>query len=545
MKIGVGYRKVPKVFLLTAIGIAFYACGRGSRTSEGDMGKGGSLVAEMELESKVMSYPASQFASVEALDYKVDVLDTLHSGTVDDLVDLYMGAPGVFTFRGNLKRNADFCGRVIGRPDTLIVNWTFDTDMDNRETSVGIWGGGTGWTGQPLYVCWPDSVLRRFRKELPSGGYKLSKQEIIFGSLCSKAYFLDFETGKQSRPSIDVTNPIKGTVSLDPTMNGNLYIGQGVPAVESIGAMCVNLFQHRITHFYGKDFKAWRGWHAYDSSPIRLGHFLIRPSENGTLYKFLIEENGNLALHSTLRFRKKNTFVAGGIESSIAVVANYGVVGDNHGCVVCVDLNTMQPVWYYSLGDDIDASPVIEMEADTPYVYVGCEVDRQGLEGTARLAKLNVLDGSEVWCLKTPAYKAEVGEKHFDGGYYATPLLGQGNCKDVIFVNFVENSTGTRRPGYFMAINKHTGDILYRVKLRNYAWSSPVLFLNEKDECYVLTADTYGFVYLFDGKDGKELCCLRVGSNFESSPIVVGNQIVVGSRGKTIYKLTIVNRKKS
>ncbi|MBO7067844.1 MAG: PQQ-like beta-propeller repeat protein [Bacteroidaceae bacterium] len=503
------------------------------------------LVVEVEQEPEVTPYPATQFPSVEALNYKVDVFDTLHSGVIENLSDLYAGTPGVFTFRGNLMRNADFGGRVEGRPDTLVVNWTFDTATDNRRTSVGTWGGGTGWTGQPLYVCWPDSMLQRFRKEGFDEKYKLAKQEVMFGSLCSRAYFLNFETGEPTRPAIDVLNPIKGTGSIDPTMNGNLYIGQGVPAVEPIGAMCISLFQHKITHFFGRDAKAWRGWSAYDSSPVRMGRFLIRPGENGTLYKFLVSNDGDLTLHSTLRFRKKVLSGAGGIECSIAVVANYGVVGDNHGNVVCVDLNTMQPVWYYDLADDIDASPVIEMEGDTPYVYVGCEVDRQGYSGTANFAKINVLNGQEVWCLRTPSYKASVGEKHFDGGYYATPLIGKGNCSDRIFANFVENSPGGGQPGFFIAINKKTGEVLYRVRLRHYAWSSPVQFLNEKNECFVLTADTYGNIYIFDGKNGEELCCLHIGSNFESSPVVEGNQIVIGSRGKTIYKLTIGNRKKS
>ena len=503
------------------------------------------LIMKVEPEPKVKPYPAMQFPSVEALKYQVDVFDSLHSGVIDNLADLYSDAPGVLTFRGNLLRNADFGGRVKGRPDTLIVNWTFDTALDNRETSVGTWGGGTGWTGQPLYVCWPDSVFLRFRNELKGEGYDLTRREVVFGSLCSRVYFLDFETGKPTRPSIDVQNPIKGTVSLDPVMNGNLYIGQGVPAAEPVGAMCVNLFRHNISHFYGRDPNAWRGWPAYDSSPVRVGDFLVRPGENGTLYKFLIEGDGSLSLHSTLRFRKKNSYVAGGIESSIAIVRNYGVIGDNHGSVVCVDLNTMQPVWYYDLGDDIDASPVIEMEGETPYVYVGCEVDRQGSSGMASLVKLNVLDGREVWCLKTLSYKALDEEKHFDGGYYATPLLGKGDCEDKIFVNFVENSPDAGQPGCFVAVSKKTGKVLYRVELRHYSWSSPVQFLNEKDECFVLTADTYGYIYVFEGKSGNVLCRLHVGSNFESSPVVVGNQIVLGSRGKTIYKVTVANRKKS
>lgn len=538
-----GRKRLPFVFV--AFCFLASACTGRTQSAKENEEESDTLVVEVDRKPEVKPYPARQFPSVEALNYKVDVFDSLHSGAIEDLTDLYVDAPGVFTFRGNLMRNADFGGRVKGQPDTLVVNWTFDTESDNRQTSVGTWGGGTGWTGQPLYICWPDSMLQRFRGEMKVNGCDVTKQEVMFGSLCSKAYFLDFESGKPTRPSLDVLNPIKGTASIDPTMNGNLYVGQGVPAVEPIGAMCVNLFLHKITHFFGRDPKAWRGWSAYDSSPVRVGDFLIRPGENGTLYKFFVDGKGNLTLHSTLRFRKNNSYGAGGIESSIAVVANYGVVGDNHGNVVCVDLNTMQPVWYYDLGDDIDASPVIEMEEDVPYVYVGCEVDRQGPSGSANLAKINVINGQEAWCLRTPAYKASVGEKHFDGGYYATPLLGQGNCKDRIFVNFVENSPGAGQPGYFAAVSKATGGVLYRVKLRHYAWSSPVLFLNEKDECFVLTADTYGNVYLFDGKSGQERCCLHVGSNFESSPCVVGDQIVIGSRGRTIYKLTLTNRKKS
>jgi len=536
-------RKVASLFMVFCL--LANACGGGNSSTKIDAEDADTMIVENEQKPEVKSYPATQFPSVENLNYKVDVFDTLHGGVIGDLTDLYADAPGVFTFRGNLMRSADYGGKVKGRPDTLVISWKFDTETDNRRTSVGTWGGGTGWTGQPLYVCWPDSMLQRFREEVSGNGFEWAKQEVIFGSLCSKVYFLDFETGMPTRPAVDVLNPIKGTGSVDPTLNGNLYIGQGVPAVEPIGAMCISLFQHKITHFFGRDAKAWRGWSAYDSSPVRMGDFLIRPGENGTLYKFLVGENGTLTLHSTLRFRKKTLSGAGGIECSIAVAANYGVVGDNHGNVVCVDLNTMQPVWYYDLSDDIDASPVIEMENDTPYVYVGCEVDRQGSSGTANFAKINVLNGQEAWCLKIPSYKAHLGEKHFDGGYYATPLLGKGNCNDRIFVNFVENSPGGGQPGYFVAISKSTGEVLYRVKLKHYAWSSPVQFLNEKNECFVLTADTYGNIYLFDGKNGKECCCLHVGSNFESTPVVIGNQIVIGSRGRTIYKLTVGNRKKS
>jgi outer membrane protein assembly factor BamB len=56
---------------------------------------------------------------------------------------------------------------------------------------------------------------------------------------------------------------------------------------------------------------------------------------------------------------------------------------------------------------------------------------------------------------------------------------------------------------------------------------------------FIFTGDTVGNVYLINGRDGKVLYTQHVGNNFESSPIVIGNQVVVGSRGHSIYKMSI------
>ena len=53
-------------------------------------------------------------------------------------------------------------------------------------------------------------------------------KEIMFASLCGKLYFLDFESGKESRKSFDTKNVLKGTPSLNPLLNGHLYVGHGV-----------------------------------------------------------------------------------------------------------------------------------------------------------------------------------------------------------------------------------------------------------------------------------------------------------------------------
>lgn len=480
------------------------------------------------------------YPSVSRLTYRVDIFDSLSDGTPSSYTDSYNDAPGIFTFRGNGFREAPFIGFVEGRPDTVTVDWVFTTAYDGRPTNYGVWGGGTGWSGQPLYVCWPDSMMQRFRDLSPALTKAFSAEEIIVGSLASRIYFIDFATGDSSRLSLPTDNTIKGTISLDPSLNGNLYAGQGIPCSRPFGALAFNLFSHKRTHFFAQDRSAWRPWGAYDSSPIRVGNFLFRPGENGTLYKFLIVGD-SLHLHSTLRFRKPSSKSAAGMEASMAFWQNRGFVSDNHGNIVCFNLATLQPIWYYDNHDDSDGSPVLAIEDGHPYLYSACEVDKQGTEGKCFFVKLDAEDGSLVWQQTFNCRRAKDGNQTFDGGMFATPLKGVGNCDSLIFTNIVTND----RPGMkgdFVALNRKDGSLRYRTTLRHYAWSSPLALLNDEGEMFVFTADTQGRVYLIDALSGKILFCKRIGANFESSPIVVDNHIVLGSRGRKIYKMSIVSR---
>ncbi len=477
--------------------------------------------------------PDTVYESARSLMYTVDVADTMVSGSLASTDDMYESVPGALTFRCGARRDADFGGHIAGEPSAVTVDWTFKTGEDYTPTKYGAWGGGTGWTGQPLYINWPDSCMTRFVE----GGVMNSEdssEEIILGSLAGKIYFIDYNSGKESRSPIDVGNPLKGTVSLDPTLNGNLYVGHGVPGRGSrFGAEVIDLNRHERSHFFGPDSKAHRGWNAYDSSPVRVGQFLFRLGENGTLYKFLISP-GSLKLHSALRYRAGG--VSPGMEASMSVYRNYGYVADNGGNVICVNLETLVPVWRYKLPDDTDSTPVVAEEADGVYVYTGCEVEHAGVTEAA-FVKLDALTGREVWVNRMPAQRKDVDSKHFDGGYYATALPGEGNCSHLIFANCVANTDGQN--GYFVAFDRSTGTTVYKTPLKYYAWSSPVGFLNDNGQMYVFTADCAGNVYLIDGVDGRILYKTPLGANFESSPVVIGNHVVIGSRGNTIYKLSI------
>lgn len=543
----VANRLTRAAIAMIAVTVAFATlpgCGGGQNGGRADSAAVAPVAVTDSMAAVLLTpYADTVYASAAAVKATVTVYDKNTPGTVSSLADMYADAPGIMTFRGGPWRRAVYNGHVDQKPTTIDVIWEFTTDEDFTPTKYGRWGGGTGWTGQPLYVEWPDSCIKAQRQ---GGGMTkdFGPREVIVGSLACKLYFINFDTGLASRTPIATGgNPIKGTPSLDPTLNGNLYVGQGVPAHRPFGAFTVDLRKHAITQFKAEDPKALRHWDAYDSSPLRLGQFLFRPGENGIIYKYVVGAD-SLTLHSTLRYSVRGA--SPGIEASMAACRNYGYTADNHGNVLCFNLNTLTPVWHYDIGDDVDATPVLALEPDStgrqhPYLYVCCEVDRQKDDGEARMAKLDAENGRVVWLNTEPAvrYEDESEGKHFDGGYYGTPLVGTGDCEDLVFAHCVLNDDPRERNGVLRALDRRTGAEVYRTALRAYAWSSPVALTDSQGHMYIFTADCWGFCYVLNGRDGKVLVKRHVGHNFESSPIVVGNNVVVGTRGKSIYRLAV------
>lgn len=477
-------------------------------------------------------HPDTVFSSVKKLKtIKVDTFLRDVNGKIEDFNNKYASVDGILTFRGDPSRETSFTGKVKGKPSKVIVDWVFHTG----EGVTPRWGGGSGWTGQPLYVNWTDKQVKRIKASASKHLYpEFSNQEIIIGSLAGKVFFIDFNTGKASRKPYNVKNPIKGTASIDPSMNGNIFVGQGIPDSRPFGAIVFNLYNHKEISFFKEDRNAWRAWGAYDSSPIAVGQFIFRPGENGTIYK-LYSDGDSIITHSTLRYR--NGKGGGGIESSMAIHRNYGYFADNEGFIICINLNNLKPVWVHHNYDDTDATIVATEENGVPFIYTGCEIDSQGPNGFCWFTKLNGLTGEVVWSTKIEGKCLNVGEKKIEGGMFSTPLIGHGDCEGLIFSNFC-----VHKPGYlgeFIAFDRNNGKIIYRNKLKQYSWTSPIALYNEQNEMFVFTGDTSGNVYLFQGKTGDLLYTSHIGNNFESSPIVIGNKVICGSRGTQIYKMSV------
>lgn len=484
-------------------------------------------------------FPDTMYASAEKITYVIDTFDKETSPLLSDYDDLYADAPGTFMFRGSPTRNPNFSGHLYGDSLSINVEWVFATARDTSHTDYGVWEGGNGWTGQPLFVNWPDSMMQRFSQNSIALTENFNSKEIILASLCGRLYFIDFQTGEPSRNEVPVGNVVKGTPSINPTFNGHVYVGHGVPHYSPFGNLVFDLNTHAIIDTFGRDRNAWRAWGAYDSSPVVIGGFVFRPGENGTVYKAYVGDGG-YRLHSTLRYSLKGNHTSPGIESSMAVCRNYGYITDNAGNVVCINLNTLKPVWHYWNHDDTDATPLVDVEDGVPYVYTGCEVDKQGTHGKSHFVKLNGLNGEVVWDDTIACRKARFTDKSLDGGMFASPLLGGGDCEGWIFNNFCINSDSAA--GHLIAINKADGKIQYRTKTRFYCWSSPVAFYNDKNEMYIFTADIGGYVYLIKAKTGEIVASEQVGINFEASPVIADDKIIIGSRGNKIYKISLEKR---
>ena len=453
----------------------------------------------------------------------------------------YNSENGIFCFRGNAQRNAPTRGLLPKKPTKIEVDWEFTTQEDTASSRLGVWRGGTGWTGQPLLVRWPKRIKQMLYGMDINFIKKKDATEVIVGSLCGDVYFLDFETGQPTRKELTIDNPIKGTVSVDPRMNGLLYVGQGIPNRGRFGAYVFNMFAAEEVKFRsGLDPDAYRQWGAFDSNSLidpKSGYW-IHPAENGMIYKTKVSKDQEFSEDLKFRYKVKDR-AAFGIESSFGAWNNLGFFGDNSGNVFCLNLMTMKPLWHFDNLDDTDAAMVVDIEKNgSPFLYIGNEVDKQGEKGMAYIRKLNAKTGKEIWKVGRECVGYGINGKVNSGGVLASVLPGKKKASNLVFGIFsrVQNSL----KGEFVAINKYTGKVQYSIPMEHYSWASPIDLYDEAGNCYVFFTDVFGNLYLIDGLTGKIIDKIKMPVVWESSPVAWNDRIVLGARGNKIYSFRIL-----
>lgn len=473
---------------------------------------------------------------------------------------------GILTFRGNNWRNASATDTVNLTEFKLTQIWEKKIGALTKGGGSGSWSG-CGWTGQPLIVQWPAET-RRIMNLYDWAKEKENLVEVIYPTEDGNIYFLDLETGQQTRDTLVMRVPFKGTGSIDPRGYPLLYCGSGDQYEEDSQksrAFIISLINGRVLYEFGKqgtDDFARRRWYAYDSAPLvdAKTDTLIYPGENGIVYTMKLNteynpEIGSISVNPSnmVKFRydcnniydeidkADSTHKWQGYEGSAVAWNGYLYLSSNDGMFQCIDLNKMQVVWIANTEDDTNGSPVLDViSEEEAYLYVGTSLhfhkDKNNT-GVAPFFKIDAMTGE---------IKGRYGLTVFtvsgvSGGIQATAVVGRqgSNISDLVIVPIARY--GDKDAGVLVALDKNSFEVRWKKDMDAYSWSSPAVVYDADNKAYIIQADSKGFICLRDGATGEQLGVLRpTDSNFEASPAVFGNILVLGCRGdQTIFGIRL------
>ena len=464
-------------------------------------------------------------------------------GSVKTFTDI----EGVLTFRGNQYRNAPAWGEADIQENKLEIVWTKNI---GAISGTGSYWPGAGWTGQPLLVHWPEETRRVMG--LSADAKNKDLVEVFYPVFDGNIYCLDLETGLPTRDPLKVGYGFKGTGSVDPRGYPLFYAGQGLNDTNGrIGPFRYRIFDliqnKEIYGIAGKDAVAFRSWGAFDSSALIdwKSDTLFEPGENGLFYKVKLNtafypQAATVSIDPEITKLRYKTAVSSkfGIESSTVAYRNLIYFSDNDGNIVCLDVNTLEPVWVFNAQDDSDATMVLEETGDGVFLYHGNTIDKRGkLAGTAndvcQLRKLDALTGQLIWQHDVPC----VYESYLNGGLLATPLIGKGDFDDRIIFNVCK--TTSHAAGTLLALDKADGSVIWERALAAYSWSSPISITGKNGRSYGIFCDSAGIMHLFDPQTGDDLSTISIGQNCEASPSAYNDMIVVATYAQKIYGIRI------
>lgn len=466
-----------------------------------------------------------------------------------DLPERYTELEGIVTFRGDNFRSGAAYGTAAVSSKTLTKVWSKSTS--GLSDSDGIYWSGSGWTGQPLIVKWPEATRKNISAMYDWAREKEGLVEVIYATLDGHVYFYELTSGEYTRDPLNLGFNYKGAGALDPRGYPILYVGSGVDSVNGRSRVkVVNLIDNSVMFEFGhNETFANRGWHMFDSSPLVSAETdqLIYPGENGILYIIHLntkynEQTGELSVGPDNIVKWKYNGVRSGsrywlgVESSAAIINNYIFLADNGGNLMCLDLNTLKLVWVQDVLDDTNCSPVVDVEDGHPYIYISTSFHygwRSYSTAEIPIFKIDAETGEIVWRTDYTCYTVQ----DLSGGVQGTIAVGKNKLSDMIFVPIAR--TPGASSGTLAALKKDTGEVVWEKETSMYSWSSPVDFYDADGNGYLLYCNSGFNMFLIDGKTGEQLDYMNLGGNIEASPAMYGNYAVVGTRAMRTYCIQV------
>lgn len=466
-----------------------------------------------------------------------------------DLPERYTELEGIVTFRGDNFRSGAAYGTAAVSSKTLTKAWSKSTS--GLSDTDGIYWSGSGWTGQPLIVKWPEATRKNISAMYDWAREKEGLVEVIYATLDGHVYFYELTSGEYTREPLNLGFNYKGAGALDPRGYPILYVGSGVDSVNGRSRVkVVNLIDNSVMFEFGhNETFANRGWHMFDSSPLVSAETdqLIYPGENGILYIIHLntkynEQTGELSVDpdNIVKWKYNGTRSGSrywlGVESSAAIINNYIFLADNGGNLMCLDLNTLELVWVQDVLDDTNCSPVVDIEDGHPYIYISTSFHygwRSYSTAAIPIFKIDAETGEIVWRTDYTCYTVQ----DLSGGVQGTIAVGKNKLSDMIFVPIAR--TPGASSGTLAALKKDTGEVVWEKETSMYSWSSPVDFYDADGNGYLLYCNSGFNMFLIDGKTGEQLDYMNLGGNIEASPAMYGNYAVVGTRAMRTYCIQV------
>ena len=460
----------------------------------------------------------------------------------------YTDVDGIVGFRGNNFRDDPTYGAVNTLTGSMEIAWTRQTGtMD----SAGHTWSGNGWTGQPLMMKWPREVKQHMNM-YDSAKNKDDLVEVIYASMDGYIYFIDLETGEQTRDNMYLGYTFKGAGALDPRGYPIMYVGSGYNSSEGTSRVFViNLLDCSVMYTFGNDDSfALRNLSFFDSSALVDAETdtLIYPGENGIIYLMHLNTQydaaaGTLSIDPDniikwnywgTRSSDENFWL--GMEDSACIYKGYLFVCDNGGILWCLDLKTLRVVWAQDILDDSNGSPALSIENGHLYLYVSTSFHlgwRSESTATVPIWKIDAETGEVVWKTDYTCYS----ESGVSGGVQSTPAIGRNSLDDYVYVTVAK--TGDEYGGVLTCLNKETGDIVWEHSAV-YTWSSPVCVYDSQGTGTVIYFTFDGKGYMLDGVTGEVKTELQLTTEcVEASPAVYNSRLVVGTRDCEFYGIDL------
>ena len=451
---------------------------------------------------------------------------------------------GVFTFRGDSFRGNAAFGTADMPLQQLSVLWK--APLGSLRTGDGTLYG-QAWTGQPAIVKWSVELREMMNIAEAKKDVKALK-EVIAASQDGNIYFFDLNDGVATREPIKLGYPMKGSVAVDTQGRPMMAVGQGISRMPGgktgpIGYYVYDLItQKEMMFLNGRRTKVQTQYStngAFDGTALfdRNSDTMIVAGENGLLYTVALNtvfdylDKKTITIDPVITFLKtkgKQQDMSVATEASVAMYGKYIYTVDRHGILKCVDADTMLTVWAFDTGDNTDATPALGFDQDGSLgLYTGTTVfTRPRRDGNALIRRIDALTGREVWKVDAPA-KFQDTER---GGVKASPVVGQNALSDLVI--FTVNLTGDGETATMLALDKQTGNEVWRHELAAPTISSPVAVYTASGQGYVIQADGNGLLSLLDGRTGQVLHTLDLEGDVDASPAVYNDVLVIGTNDK-------------